>query len=249
MRGNQSCRFALSGPAKGLHFIALLRGFGFMIYSSLGLPGSQVGAELEELGFLLLFGTLLGVAGEHVGRVTTVLVEFLDSLLNEGAQLGQQVNFLAAGASAVGVLGVEGVAHVGAEVQQVLVADALGGGGVDDVLLLGDAGLHGGDVGSQLSLDVHQEGDHVLHAVLAALEVGNRGVLDVGDLSQRGLELLAEVAEELADSGDVVGGDVAVLGCFSKHSEDGSVLGGVAGLGGLQEHVVEVASHLDEGGL
>jgi hypothetical protein len=64
------------------------------------------------LGFSSLGWSLFGIAGKDIGGVSSVLVEFFNSLFNEGSQFGQQIDFLSSGTSAVSIFCVEGIAHV-----------------------------------------------------------------------------------------------------------------------------------------
>lgn len=115
---------------------------------------TKIGSQLEELGFILFLGSLFGIAWENISGVSAVLVEFFNSLFNEGSQFGEEINFLSSCTSAVWVFSVEGVAHIWGKVEEILISNSFAGGWVDDVFFFGDAGLHGWDVGGQLSLDV-----------------------------------------------------------------------------------------------
>jgi len=116
---------------------------------------TKIGSQLEELSFILFLGSLFGVAWENIGGVSTVLVEFFNSLFDEGSQFGEEINFLSSCTGAVWVFSVEGIAHIWGKVKEILISDSLASGWIDNILFFGDAGLHGWDVGGQLSLDIY----------------------------------------------------------------------------------------------
>lgn len=91
-------------------------------------------------------------------------------MLNEGSKFTKKFNFSASGGSGIVVLGGESVAHIRSEVKEVLVSDSLASSGIDDIVLLGHASLHGSDVSVQLALTVLKKSDNLLNSFLSLTE-------------------------------------------------------------------------------